>query len=89
MEQSDRRAAEGLRALYAAARSRASRQHFLRLLGVALIVYGAVGLLACLYGYTLVRQAFASARDIGVAAPGERSNALRGLQAISATLDAM
>jgi hypothetical protein len=74
-------------AIYAAARTRANRANFLRLLGVALIVYGAVGLAATLYGYALVRQAFASARELGVAAPGQQSNALSGLQSISATLD--
>jgi len=35
----------------------------------------------------LVRQAFAGARDLGLAAPGEKNNALRGLLAISATLE--
>jgi hypothetical protein len=73
--------------IYTAARTRANRANFLRLLGVALIVYGAVGLAATLYGYALVRQAFASARELGVAAPGQRSSALSGLQSISATLD--
>jgi hypothetical protein len=71
----------------APARARASRQNLLRLLGAALIIYGAIGLAATLYGHGLVSQAFASAREIGVLAPGEKNRALRGLQSISAILD--
>lgn len=59
----------------------------LPLIGVALIIYGAVGLTATLYGYSLVREAFGSARELGVLAPTEKGRALRGLQSISATLD--
>ena len=73
--------------VYATARTVATLSNFLRLLGVALIVYGAIGLAASLYGYSLVRQAFASAREIGVLAPGEKGNALRSLESIATTLD--
>ena len=88
---SEERRSSRLRAVYATvyatARTVATLSNFLRLLGVALIVYGAIGLAASLYGYSLVRQAFASAREIGVLAPGEKGNALRGLESIAATLD--
>jgi hypothetical protein len=67
--------------------ARSHRNNFLRLLGAALMIYGAVGLAASLYGYSLVRQAFSSARDIGVIGPDEKGRAVRGLQSISATLD--
>jgi hypothetical protein len=59
----------------------------MRLLGAALIIYGAIGLAATLYGYSLVRQAFASAREVGVLAPAQQQRAVVGLQSISATLD--
>jgi hypothetical protein len=69
-----------------ALRARASRRHFLRLLGLALLVYGAVGLAASLYGYSLVREAFANVRTIA-AFGEEKSQALRAMQTISAILD--
>jgi hypothetical protein len=84
-KQSSERRGRRLRELREAAR--AHRTNFLRLLGAALIIYGAVGLAASLYGYSLVRQAFASARQIGMVAPDEKGRALRGLQSISAILD--
>jgi hypothetical protein len=73
--------------LAAQARSAASRANLLRLLAVGLLIYGALGLAATLYGNALVHQAFAGARELGVMAPSEKSRALRGLQSISTTLD--
>jgi hypothetical protein len=73
--------------LAARARSAASRVNLLRLLALGLLIYGAVGLAATLYGHALVRQAFAGARELGVMAPGEKSRALRGLESIATTLD--
>ena len=84
-EQSSDRRSRRLQALREAAL--AHRKSFLRLLGAALIIYGAIGLAASLYGYSLVRQAFASAREIGMVAPDEKGRALRGLQSISVILD--
>jgi predicted lysophospholipase L1 biosynthesis ABC-type transport system permease subunit len=64
-EQASEQTAKRSRWRAAAARARAHRAHFLRLLGMALMIYGVIGVAATLYGYTLVRQAFASARDLG------------------------
>src|SRR5689334_14324116 len=73
--------------LAASARAAASRTNLLRLLAIGLLIYGAVGLAAALYGNALVHEAFAGARQLGVMAPGEKSRALQGLQSISTTLD--
>jgi hypothetical protein len=73
--------------LAASARAAASRANLLRLLAIGLLVYGVVGLAAALYGNALVHEAFASARQLGVMAPSEKSRALQGLQSISTTLD--
>ena len=63
----------------------ARRTTFFRMLGVALMIYGTVGLAAALYAHGLVRDAFASARELGSVAD-EKQRALRSLQSISTTL---
>jgi hypothetical protein len=63
------------------------RAVLLRLLGLALLIYGATGLIGTLYGASLVRQAFDRARGLVVQATDERARALRALDAISSTLD--
>ena len=63
----------------------ARRTTFFRLLGAALLIYGAVGLAAAIYAHGLVRDAFASARELGTVAD-EKQRALRSLQSISSTL---
>jgi hypothetical protein len=57
----------------------------MRLLGVALLLYGAVGLGAALYSYTLVHDAFQNARSL-VNIQEEKRRALSSLQAISVIL---
>lgn len=59
----------------------------LRLLGLALLLYGTTGLIGTLYGASLVRQAFDRTRGLVVQATDERARALRALDAISSTLD--
>jgi hypothetical protein len=56
------------------------------MLGIALLIYGAVGLAAALYAQALVRDAFAGARQLGSVAD-EKSRATHSLQSISSTLD--
>ena len=67
-------------------RALARRSTFLRLLGLALLIYGAVGLAAALYAHALVRDAFASAHQLSTVAD-EKQRAVRSLQSISGTLD--
>lgn len=67
-------------------RALARRSTFFRLLGIALLIYGAVGLAATLYAQALVRDAFAGARQLGSVAD-EKQRATRSLQSISTTLD--
>jgi hypothetical protein len=59
----------------------------LRVLGLALGLYGATGLIGTIYGASLVNRAFVQARELVARAPDERARALRALDAISATLD--
>ena len=66
-------------------RKLARRTTFFRLLGLALMIYGSVGLAAALYAHGLVRDAFANARELGSVAD-EKQRALRSLQSISTTL---
>jgi hypothetical protein len=63
----------------------ASRANFFRMLGAALLIYGAVGLAAALYAHGLVSDAFASARQIG-SVTDEKTRAVRSLQSMSTTL---
>ena len=63
------------------------RAVLLRLLGLALLIYGTIGLIGTLYGASLVRQAFDRTRGLVVQATDERARALRALDAISLTLD--
>jgi hypothetical protein len=79
-------ASRDFRARYLARLRRlARRTTFFRLLGVALVIYGAIGLAAALYAHGLVRDAFASARELGSVAD-DKQRALRSLQSISTTL---